>query len=75
MLLPTHEPVLNPKFGVVISKTATCSLWTDKLTDRQTNQLAYSYILAYIITSGDNYNYFASKVVWFVYFFSTSSLR
>ena len=73
MLLPTHEPVLNPKFGVVISKTATCSLWTDKQTDRQTTQLAYSYILEYIITSGDNY--FASKVVWFVYFFSTSSHR
>ena len=32
MLLPTHEPVLNPKFGVVISKTVTCSLWTDKPT-------------------------------------------
>ena len=34
MLLPSHETVLNPKFGVVSSKTATCRSWTDKETDR-----------------------------------------
>ena len=34
MLLPIHEAVLIPKFGVVISKTATCTSWTDRQTDR-----------------------------------------
>ena len=34
MLLPRVEAVLNPKFGVVISKTATCSLRTDRHTDK-----------------------------------------
>ena len=33
MLLPTHESVLNPKFDVVILKTATCTLWTHIQTD------------------------------------------
>ena len=37
MLLPRVEAVLNPKFGVVISKTATCSLRTDTQTHTQTN--------------------------------------
>ena len=38
MLLPTHEPVLNPKFGVVILKTATCTPWTHRHTHRQTDK-------------------------------------
>jgi len=38
MLLPTPDMVLNPKFGEVIPKTVTSSLWTDRRTDRQTNK-------------------------------------
>ena len=36
MLLPRVEAELNQKFGVVISKTATCSPRTDRQTDKQT---------------------------------------
>ena len=28
MLVPIHEKVPNPKFGVVISKTVACRFWT-----------------------------------------------
>ena len=40
MLLPTPDMVLNPKFGEVIPKTVTSSLWTEGQTDRQTNEIA-----------------------------------
>ena len=33
MLLASHETVLNPKFGVVISKTVSCRSWTHKTMD------------------------------------------
>ena len=36
MPLPIEEEVLNPKFGVVISKTVTCRSWTDRQTQKQT---------------------------------------
>ena len=39
MRLPIAEEVLHSKFHVDISKIATCSLWKDKQTNRQTHQL------------------------------------
>ena len=50
MLLPTYEPVRNPKFGVIISKTAMCSLWTDKQTNRQTDRQPNLHTLTYLNT-------------------------
>ena len=46
---PRVEAILNPKFGVVISKTATCSLRTDTQTDRQTCMPPYVHSLHILI--------------------------
>ena len=40
MLLPTPEGVLHAKFEIPRSKTVTCSLWTDRQTDTQTDRRA-----------------------------------
>ena len=50
MLLTLHEKVQDPKFGVVIWKTATCRSWTDKHRDRK-NEITCIHILYYRKTS------------------------
>ena len=74
MLLFIHEAVLNPKFSVVISKTATCTSWTDRQTDKLAAPymtypayhptIAYSHYMQIYYLIGSSATRFGSLIRW-----------